>query len=326
MALLGIHLSINDSRAGRSLAAANCCCASWDSFCNAGHPISASVTGAILGSQRRRPGARLPPSSSTPTCCGRWRSPVGPRRCPSARPAALPARTARSRPPPAGRPAGLPAAGRDPAPAVGTGVDGGAGRRGLVRRRRLRDGHRRSAAGLVAAHLQWHLERGLRSLPLVDRRKTGGGIMIAKVAASDAGRRRPRGPRYAARRRTRRGPGRRRCPAKRPPACRDRDGRQRPVGQAARPAPHQGPRARRGSLFDVVEGAIELGVPTCPRTLLHRELAPLARGGALPDGLQPGRDPPPPRRADELGYGSGGPAGGRGCGAASSASWRPPSR
>ena len=25
------------------------------------------------------------------------------------------------------------------------------------------------AAGLVAAHLQWHLERGLRSLPLVDR-------------------------------------------------------------------------------------------------------------------------------------------------------------
>jgi DNA repair protein RecO (recombination protein O) len=28
---------------------------------------------------------------------------------------------------------------------------------------------RRQAAGLVAAHLQWHLERGLRSLPLVDR-------------------------------------------------------------------------------------------------------------------------------------------------------------
>jgi DNA repair protein RecO (recombination protein O) len=28
---------------------------------------------------------------------------------------------------------------------------------------------RREAAGLVAAHLQWHLERGLRSLPLVDR-------------------------------------------------------------------------------------------------------------------------------------------------------------
>jgi DNA repair protein RecO (recombination protein O) len=28
---------------------------------------------------------------------------------------------------------------------------------------------RREAAGLIAAHLQWHLERGLRSLPLVDR-------------------------------------------------------------------------------------------------------------------------------------------------------------
>jgi len=34
---------------------------------------------------------------------------------------------------------------------------------------------RREASGLVAAFLQWHLERGLRSLPLVDRddRKLG---------------------------------------------------------------------------------------------------------------------------------------------------------
>jgi DNA repair protein RecO (recombination protein O) len=31
------------------------------------------------------------------------------------------------------------------------------------------DGARREASGLIAAHLQWHLERGLRSLPLVDR-------------------------------------------------------------------------------------------------------------------------------------------------------------
>lgn len=30
-------------------------------------------------------------------------------------------------------------------------------------------GFRREASGLIAAHLQWHLERGLRSLPLVDR-------------------------------------------------------------------------------------------------------------------------------------------------------------
>jgi DNA repair protein RecO (recombination protein O) len=32
---------------------------------------------------------------------------------------------------------------------------------------------RRECSGLVAAHLQWHLERGLRSLPLVDRSTTG---------------------------------------------------------------------------------------------------------------------------------------------------------
>jgi len=31
---------------------------------------------------------------------------------------------------------------------------------------------RREASGLVAAHLQWHLERALRSLPLVDRSST----------------------------------------------------------------------------------------------------------------------------------------------------------
>ena len=32
---------------------------------------------------------------------------------------------------------------------------------------------RREASGLVAAYLQWHLERGLRSLPLVDRSESG---------------------------------------------------------------------------------------------------------------------------------------------------------
>ena len=31
---------------------------------------------------------------------------------------------------------------------------------------------RRDTSGLVAAHLQWHLERQLRSLPLVERRVT----------------------------------------------------------------------------------------------------------------------------------------------------------
>ena len=32
---------------------------------------------------------------------------------------------------------------------------------------------RRESSGLIAAHLQWHLERGLRSLPLVDRSPSG---------------------------------------------------------------------------------------------------------------------------------------------------------
>jgi len=34
--------------------------------------------------------------------------------------------------------------------------------------------YRRECSGLVAAHLQWHLERGLRSLPLVDRTNSDG--------------------------------------------------------------------------------------------------------------------------------------------------------
>ena len=31
---------------------------------------------------------------------------------------------------------------------------------------------RNEVSGLVAAYVQWHLERGLRSLPLVDRQAT----------------------------------------------------------------------------------------------------------------------------------------------------------
>lgn len=37
-------------------------------------------------------------------------------------------------------------------------------------------GPRRTASGLIAAHLQWHLERGLRSLPLVDRGGAAGSL------------------------------------------------------------------------------------------------------------------------------------------------------
>ncbi|GAB3860285.1 hypothetical protein GCM10029963_62930 [Micromonospora andamanensis] len=53
-------------------------------------------------------------------------------------------------------------------------------------------GVRRECSGLVAAHLQWHLERALRSLPLVDR---GGGPSApgARRPAGDAGARRPTG-------------------------------------------------------------------------------------------------------------------------------------
>ncbi len=43
---------------------------------------------------------------------------------------------------------------------------------------------RREASGLVAAHLQWHLERGLRSLPLVERAPAG---RVGTPAASSAG-------------------------------------------------------------------------------------------------------------------------------------------
>jgi DNA repair protein RecO (recombination protein O) len=48
-------------------------------------------------------------------------------------------------------------------------------------------GTRRDASGLVAAHLQWHLERQLRSLPLVERRaretvvKTGASLRATRT-------------------------------------------------------------------------------------------------------------------------------------------------
>ena len=80
-------------------------------------------------------------------------------------------------------------------------------------------------------------------------------------------------------------------------ARRDHHGRQRPLGEGAWAAPHEGARAgrahalrrRRGRDRDRREGHLGLRV-------LHRELVALARRGALPDGLQPRRDPPPSRR------------------------------
>lgn len=46
-------------------------------------------------------------------------------------------------------------------------------------------GVRRDASGLVAAHLQWHLERQLRSLPLVERRPVGS---VQAVRTTESGR------------------------------------------------------------------------------------------------------------------------------------------
>ncbi len=51
------------------------------------------------------------------------------------------------------------------------------------------------------------------------------------------------------------------------------------------------------ALFDVVEGAIEIGVKAISAYAFSTEnWSPLARRGALPDGLQPRRDPAPARR------------------------------
>ena len=80
-------------------------------------------------------------------------------------------------------------------------------------------------------------------------------------------------------------------------ARRDHHGRQRPLGQRARPAAHGRPRAGRalavrrgrGRHRDRREGHLRLRV-------LHRELVALPRRGEVPDGLQPRRDPAPSRR------------------------------
>jgi len=48
-------------------------------------------------------------------------------------------------------------------------------------------GPRRECSGLVAAHLQWHLERGLRSLPLVDRGGAAAADRPGRAAANGEG-------------------------------------------------------------------------------------------------------------------------------------------
>ena len=80
--------------------------------------------------------------------------------------------------------------------------------------------------------------------------------------SSDESARDPPARAYARRTRTRPAPGRPTIPRDLVPAARrDHHGRQRPLGQGARAAPDRGPRAMgEAALFDVVEGAIEIGV------------------------------------------------------------------
>lgn len=46
------------------------------------------------------------------------------------------------------------------------------------------DSHRRQASGLIAAHLQWHLERQLRTLPLIERTRPHELAELAESAAA----------------------------------------------------------------------------------------------------------------------------------------------
>ena len=92
--------------------------------------------------------------------------------------------------------------------------------------------HPAEASGLVAAYLQWHLERGLRSLPLVERREAP---LRRATARGRPPTPHPSGARPPA------------LPAELVPAPRRRrHGRQRPLGQGPRAAAHRGARGGGG--------------------------------------------------------------------------------
>ena len=172
-----------------------------------------------------------------------------------------------------------------------------------ARPRRASRHNRREGSGLVAALLQWHLERGLRSL------RAGGPREHRRRKQY-----RPPNPHpVRARPARRRDPGRQGAPARG-----DRHGRQRPVGQGARAAAHRRARGGGGLAVRLRRGRHRARHRGDQRLrLLHRELAAQPRGGPLPHGLQPRRDPPPPRRdARARACGCAGPGAGRGCGAA----------
>ena len=72
-----------------------------------------------------------------------------------------------------------------------------------------------------------------------------------------------------------------------PDARRDRHGRQRSVGAAARPEAHRGSRGGRGGAVRHRRGRARDRAAVADRVrVLDRELAPAARRGALPDELQ----------------------------------------
>jgi hypothetical protein len=70
------------------------------------------------------------------------------------------------------------------------------------------------------------------------------------------------------------------------------------VGPGPQPVPHRGPPRRRGRADGrAARRHRTRGVDRLGLRVLDRELAPLARRGPIPHGLQQGRDPPAARRA-----------------------------
>jgi DNA repair protein RecO (recombination protein O) len=172
--------------------------------------------------------------------------------------------------------------------------------------------HRREGSGLVAAFLQWHLERGLcdpcvswsarRDRPAWGSRarhgggasgRTGGSCSVGRQGSSGIPAALPAPQRGQAAR----DPGRAGATTRG-----DRHGRQRPLGQPARATTHQRSRGGRGGAARRRRGGDRGGrdapVGLC---LLDRELAALARRGPLPHGVQPRRHPTAPRPAHEWG-------------------------
>ena len=298
---------------------------------SASRPCSCSCCWSA-GSGRSRTGDPTPAWCSTPSCCGRSRSPAGRRsfddcaRCGEAGPAPrlrhrgrwsrLPRRAARrARPRPARRPSCC-------------------SRALLARRLGRRRCQRAAATGARPAassprYLQWHLERQLRSLRLVER--VSGDPRPRRCADGETRGDQPRrdgGPpaRAAGSRRTR--------PASVPPAIPPEfvprhvavvmDGNGRWANARGLPRTRV-TRAGEASLFDVVAGAIDLASqyvsayafstenwrrsPDEVRFLMGFNRDVIRRRGTSCDSM--GRPRPVGRRRP-------------GCGAASSTSWRTP--